>query len=165
MTTVPLLDLRAQYATIRNEVRAAIDRVFESQQFVLSTEVKALEEEIARYCNTSFAIGCALGSDALLLALMALGIGQGDEVITTPFTFFATASAITRLGASPVLVDIDEGTFNINPALIEDSITERTKAIIPVHMYGQCVDMDPLLALAQARGIPIVEDVAQAIGA
>ena len=162
---VPLLDLQAQYATIRDEVRAAIDRVFESQQFVLSGEVKALEEEIARYCQTKFAIGCASGSDALLLALMSCGVGDGDEVITSPFTFFATASAITRLGARPVFVDVDERTYNIDPKLIAAAITERTKAIVPVHLYGQCAEMDPLIEIAKQRGIPIVEDAAQAIGA
>src|SRR5712664_2105883 len=162
---VPLLDLQAQYATIRDEVRAAIDRVFDSQQFVLSGEVKALEEEIARYCQTKFAIGCASGSDALLLALMSLGVSEGDEVITTPFSFFATASAITRLGARPVFVDIDERTYNINPAQIENATTERTKAIVPVHLYGQCADMDPLIELAERRAIPLIEDAAQAIGA
>lgn len=165
MTKVPLHDLKAQYATIRDEVRPVVDRVFESQLFVLSSEVEKLEEEIAQYCQTRFAIGCASGSDALLLALMSLGIGRGDEVITTPFTFFATVSAITRLGARPVFVDVDEATFNVNPDMIAAAITERTKAIIPVHMYGQCVDMDPLLDLSNASGIPIVEDVAQAIGA
>lgn len=165
MTKVPLHDLKAQYDTIRDEVRPVVDRVFESQAFVLSSEVEKLEEEIARYCQTRFAIGCASGSDALLLALMSLGVGRDDEVITSPFTFFATASAITRLGARPVFVDIDEATFNIDPGMIETAITDRTKAIIPVHMYGQCADMDPLLALSKSRGIPIVEDVAQAIGA
>src|SRR5882724_1698465 len=127
---VPLLDLQAQYATIRDDVRAAIDRVFESQQFVLSAEVRSLEEEIARYSQTKFAIGCASGSDALLLALMSCDVSAGDEVITTPFSFFATAGAITRLGARAVFVDIDERTFNLNPNLIADAITERTKAII-----------------------------------
>jgi dTDP-4-amino-4,6-dideoxygalactose transaminase len=175
---VPLLDLRAQYATIRDDVRAAIDRVFESQRFVLGAEVQALEEEIARYSQTKFAIGCASGSDALLLALMSCGVGDGDEVITTPFSFFATASAITRLGARPVFVDIDEQTYNIRPSLVADAITERTKAIVPVHLYGHCAEMDPLIELAgsggppaslsestQRRGIPIIEDAAQAIGA
>ncbi len=175
---VPLLDLQAQYATIRDDVRAAIDRVFESQQFVLSAEVRALEEEIARYSQTKFAVGCASGSDALLLALMSCGVGNGDEVITTPFSFFATASAITRLGARPVFVDIDEHTYNIRPSLVTDAITERTKAIVPVHLYGQCAEMDPLIELAgsggptaslsesaRQRGIPIIEDAAQAIGA
>jgi len=162
---VPLLDLQAQYPTIREEVRAAVDRVFESQQFVLSSEVKALEEELARYCQTKFAIGCASGSDALLLGLMSCGVSDGDEVITTPFTFFASASAITRLGARPVFVDIDERTYNIDPAQVEAAITDRTKAIMPVHLYGQCADMNPLIALSERGGIPIVEDAAQAIGA
>ncbi len=162
---VPLLDLQAQYSTIRAEVRAAVDRVFEAQQFVLSGEVSALEEELARYCQTKFAIGCASGSDALLLALMSCGVSEGDEVITTPFTFFASASAITRLGARPVFVDIEERTYNIDPAQVESAITCRTKAIMPVHLYGQCADMNSLIELSERRGIPIVEDAAQAIGA
>jgi len=162
---VPLLDLQAQYATIRDDVRASVDRVLESQQFVLSGEVKALEEELARYCQTKFAIGCASGSDALLLALMSCGVSEGDEVVTTPFTFFASASAITRLGARPVFVDIDARTYNIDPARVENAITDRTKAIMPVHLYGQCADMNPLLALSERRRIPIVEDAAQASGA
>ena len=130
---VPLLDLLAQYRTIKNQVEAAVARVFESQQFILGPEVQALEEEIARYCQTKFAIGCASGSDALLLALMSCGVGEGDEVITTPFSFFATASAIAHLGARPVFVDIDERTYNIDPALVSKAITECTKAIVPVH--------------------------------
>jgi dTDP-4-amino-4,6-dideoxygalactose transaminase len=162
---VPLLDLQAQFETIRDEVRAAVDRVFDSQQFVLGAEVQALEEEIAQYSRTKFAIGCASGSDALLLALMSSGIGKGDEVITTPFSFFATASSITRLGARPVFVDIDARTFNLNPSLVAPAVTERTRAIVPVHMYGQCAEMDPLIELSQSRGIPIIEDAAQAIGA
>ncbi len=165
MESISLINLPAQYATIRDEVRRAVDRVFETQHFVLSSEVKALEAEIAEYCQTKFAIGCASGSDALLLALMALGVGPGDEVVTTPFTFFATASAITRLGARPVFVDIDERTFNLNPDLVEKAITAKTKAIVPVHMYGQCADMDPLLEISRRTGVPIVEDTAQAIGA
>ncbi len=162
---VPLLDLQAQYATIRDEVRAAIDRVFETQQFVLGPEVEALEAEIARYSQTQFAIGCASGSDALLLALMSCGVGRGDEVITSPFSFFATASAIVRLGARPVFVDIDESTYNINPTLVAGAITDRTKTIVPVHIYGQCAEMDPLIELGRNRGIPVIEDAAQAIGA
>jgi dTDP-4-amino-4,6-dideoxygalactose transaminase len=175
---VPLLDLQAQYATIRDDVRAAVDRVFDSQQFVLSAEVQALEEEIARYSQTKFAVGCASGSDALLLALMSCGVGDGDEVITTPFSFFATASAITRLGARPVFVDVDEQTYNLKPSLVADAITERTRAIVPVHLYGQCAEMDPLIEVAgsggppaslsesaEPGGIPIIEDAAQAIGA
>jgi dTDP-4-amino-4,6-dideoxygalactose transaminase len=165
MTKVPLLDLQAQYETIRNEVRTAVDRVFDSQQFVLGAEVQALEEEIARYSQTKFAIGCASGSDAVLLALMSCGVGAGDEVITTPFSFFATAGAVARLGARPVFVDIDERTFNLNPSLVDAALTERTKAIMPVHLYGQCAEMNPLIELSQSRGIPIIEDAAQAIGA
>ncbi|MDX6384725.1 MAG: hypothetical protein QOK48_2298 [Blastocatellia bacterium] len=176
MKTVPLLDLRAQYETIRDEVRAAVDRVFDSQHFVLGGEVQVLEEEIARYSQTKFAIGCASGSDALLLALMSCEVSAGDEVITTPFSFFATAGAITRLGARPVFVDIDERTFNLNPALVSEAVTERTKAIIPVHLYGQCAEMDPIMEVSRQgwRGtagtdagapIPIIEDAAQAIGA
>jgi dTDP-4-amino-4,6-dideoxygalactose transaminase len=162
---VPLLDLQAQHETIRDDVRAATERVFQSQQFILGGEVQALEEEIARYSQTKFAIGCASGSDALLLALMSCSIGAGDEVITTPFSFFATASAIARLGARPVFVDIDELTYNLNPALVTETITGSTKAIVVVHMYGQCAHMNPLIEMAQQGGIPIIEDAAQAIGA
>jgi len=162
---VPLLDLKAQYATIRDEVRAGVDRVFESQQFVLGPETLFLEEELARYSQTKFAIGCASGSEALLLALQSCGVGAGDEVITTPFTFFATASAITRLGARPVFVDINERTYTIEASRVADAITGRTKAIVPVHLYGQFAEMDPLIELSKQHGIPIIEDAAQAIGA
>ena len=162
---VPLLDLQAQFETIRAEVRAAIDRVFDSQQFVLGAEVQALEEEIARYSQTKFGIGCASGSDALLLALMSCGVGEGDEVITTPFSFFATAGSISRLGAQPVFVDIDARTFNIDSGLVEAAVRERTRAILPVHLYGQCAEMDPLIELGRQRGIALIEDAAQAIGA
>jgi dTDP-4-amino-4,6-dideoxygalactose transaminase len=173
---VPLHDLYSQYQLIRDEVRNAVERVFESQQFVLGPEVAALEEEVAKYSQTKFAIGCASGSDALLLALMSCGLGPGDEVITTPFSFFATASAIARLGARPVFVDIDEQTFNINPSLVAGAVTGRTKAIVPVHIYGQCAQMDPLIEVSRQGGrrtgdkevgdpIPIIEDAAQAIGA
>ena len=162
---VPLFDLKAQHDSIRDELRPAVERVFESQQFVLSDEVKALEFEMARYSQTKYAIGCASGSDALLLALMSAGVGADDEVITSPFTFFATASAIARLGARPVFVDIDERTYNLDPALVTAAITERTKAIVPVHIYGQCADMDALLEIANKRGVPLIEDAAQAIGA
>ena len=163
--TIPLIDLQAQYATIRNEVRAAVDRVFDTQQFVLSSEVQALEAELARYSQARFAIGCASGSDALLLALMSCGIGEGDEVITTPFSFFATASAIARVGARPVFVDIDARTYTIEPERIEQAITSQTKAIMPVHIYGQCADMDALIAIANRHGLALIEDAAQAIGA
>ena len=165
INNVPLLDLRAQFETICVEVRAAVGRVFESQQFILGAEVLALEEEIAEYSQTKFAVGCASGSDALLLALMSCGIGAGDEVVTTPFSFFATAAAITRLGARPVFVDIDARTFNINPPRAAAAVTERTRAIVPVHLYGQCAEMNPLIELSESRGIPIIEDAAQAIGA
>ena len=163
--TIPLIDLQAQYATIRDEVSAAIDRVFDTQQFVLGAEVQALEEEIARYSQARFAIGCASGSDALLLALMSCGIGEGDEVITTPFSFFATASAIARVGARPVFVDIEARAYTIDPKRIEPAITAKTKAIMPVHIYGQCAGMDPLIAIAGKHGLAIIEDAAQAIGA
>ncbi|HEY6046311.1 MAG TPA: DegT/DnrJ/EryC1/StrS family aminotransferase [Pyrinomonadaceae bacterium] len=162
---VPLLDLQAQYATIRDEVTVALARVFQSQHFVLGAEVAALEEEIARYSQTKFAIGCASGSDALLLALMSCGVGDGDEVITTPFSFFATASTVTRLGARPIFVDIDEQTYNLDPAQVAHAINERTKAIIPVHLYGQCAELDAINEIANQRGIAVIEDAAQAIGA
>jgi dTDP-4-amino-4,6-dideoxygalactose transaminase len=162
---VPLLDLQAQYASLKDEMRPAIDRVLESQRFVLGDEVRRLESSIAEYCHTKHAVGCASGSDALLLALMALDISAGDEVITTPFSFFATGSCVARLGARPVFVDIDPLTYNLDVSQVADAITPRTKAIMPVHIYGQCADMDPLLALGERHGTPVVEDAAQAIGA
>ena len=162
---VPLFDLKSQYPAIGDEIRHAVGRVFDSQQFVLGAEVHALQEEIARYCQTKFAVGCASGSDALLLALMSCGIGESDEVITTPFTFFASAAAIARLGARPVFVDIDERSFNMDHEHVEAAISQRTKAIIAVHLYGQCVDMNPLVEIAAKYGIPIIEDAAQALGA
>ena len=172
MNKVPLLDLQAQYETIRDEVRRAVDEVFNSQHFVLGAEVQALEEEIARYSQTKFAIGCASGSDALLLALMSCGVGADDEVITTPFSFFATAGAIARLGARPVFVDIEGRAFNLDPSLVSAAITERTRAIMPVHLYGQCAEMGPLMEISRRTAdedvgfpIPIIEDAAQAIGA
>ena len=162
---VPAVNLKAQFEPLREEMLAAIARVMESQQLVLGPDVKALEEEIAGYTTTRHAIGCASGSDALLLALMALDVKTGDEVITTPFTFFATGGAIARLGARPVFVDIDSRSYNIDPQKIEAAITPLTRAIIPVHMYGQCADMDPVLAIAERHQLPIIEDAAQAIGA
>ena len=162
---VPLLDLQAQYASLREEMRPAIERVLESQRFVLGDEVRRLESSLAEYCQSKHAVGCASGSDALLLALMALDVGPGDEVITTPFSFFATASCIARLAARPVFVDIDKLTYNLDVSRVADAITSRTKAIMPVHLYGQCADMNPLLDLSERHEIPIIEDAAQAIGA
>lgn len=162
---VPLLDLRAQYEPLREETRAAIDRVLESQGFVLGEDVRALEEEIAAYTGARHAVGCANGSDALLLALMALDVKAGDEVVTTPYSFFATAGSIARLGARPVFVDIDPRTYNIDPAQIEAAITGRTRVLLPVHLYGQCAQMDALAEVAARRELPLIEDAAQAIGA
>ena len=162
---IPLLDLKAQYATIKDEIKTAIDDVLESQYFILGPKVGQFEQEIAKYCHVQHAVGVASGSDALLLAMMAIDVGYGDEVITTPYTFFATAGSISRLGAQPVFVDIDPKTYNINPDLIEKQITKRTKAIIPVHLYGQCADMDPILEIAQRHNLYVIEDAAQAIGA
>jgi dTDP-4-amino-4,6-dideoxygalactose transaminase len=162
---VPLIDLQAQYASIRDGVREAVDRVFQSQHFVMGPDVAALEAEVAGYCQTKQAIGCASGSDALLLALMALDLRAEDEVVTTPFSFFATGSAIARLGARPVFVDIDPLTYNLNVDLIAAAITSRTRAVLPVHLYGQCADMDRLIALCESKGLVLIEDAAQAIGA
>src|SRR6185295_5777757 len=152
LQAVPLLDLKAQHATIRGEVREAIDRVVESQHFILGPEVEALEKEIAVYSECEYGVGVSSCTDALLVVLMAIDLKPGDEVITTPYTFFATASAIYRLGAKPIFVDIDPLTYNIDVNRIEAAITERTRAIIPVHLYGQMADMDPIMELANGRG-------------
>jgi dTDP-4-amino-4,6-dideoxygalactose transaminase len=159
---VPLLDLKAQYATIKDEIRPAIDAVLESQHFIMGPQVKGLEEKIAAYTSCKHAIGCASGSDALLLSLMAMDIGPGDAVITTPYTFFATAGAVARLGATTIFVDIDPKTYNIDPAQIDKKITKRTKAIIPVHLYGQSADMDPIMEIAKKHDLVVIEDGAQA---
>ncbi len=162
---VPALDLKAQYRTIRDEIDEVVRRVIESQMFVMGPEVAQLEAELAEYCGAALGVGCGSGTDALLLPLMALGIGPGDEVITTPYTFFATASTIWRLGARPVFVDIEPDTYNIDPARIEAAITPRTRAIIPVHLYGQAADIDPINEVAGRYGLFVLEDAAQAIGA
>src|SRR5512139_1817646 len=164
-TKVPFFDLAVQFKSIEEEVKAALDEVFRTQQFILGSKVQALEETIARYCGTRYAIGVASGSDALLLSLMALGIGRGDEILLPPFTFFATAGSVSRLGATPVFVDIDPETYNIDPSRIEEKISPKTKAIIPVHLFGQCADMDPLLKIAKERKLFVIEDAAQALGA
>jgi dTDP-4-amino-4,6-dideoxygalactose transaminase len=161
----PFLDLKAQFSPIREEIMSAVTRVLESQHFILGPEVSAFEQEAASYLSCKCAVGCASGSDALMLALMALGIGQGDEVITVPFTFVATAGSIARLGATPVFVDIDADTYNIDPAALEAAITPKTKAIMPVHLFGLAADIDPILEVAQHQGLPVIEDAAQAIGA
>jgi dTDP-4-amino-4,6-dideoxygalactose transaminase len=162
---VPLLDLKEQNDALRPEIEKALGRVLDTNAFILGGEVAELESELADYCGVKHAIGCASGSDALLLAMMAYEIGPGDEVITTPYSFFATVSAITRLGATPVFADIDPDTYNIDIDQIAAKITERTKAVQPVHLYGQCTETARLVEICKARGIAVIEDAAQAIGA
>jgi dTDP-4-amino-4,6-dideoxygalactose transaminase len=162
---VPLLDLKEQNQQLRPEIETALGRVLDTNAFILGGEVAKLEEELAEYCGTKHAIGCASGSDALLLAMMALDVGPGDEVITTPYSFFATVSAITRLGARPVFVDIDPETYNFDVAAVAAKINKRTKAVQPVHLYGQCAEMSRLNSFCRENAIPVVEDAAQAIGA
>ncbi len=161
---VPLLDLQGQYLPLREELLAAITRVCDSQRFIGGPEVEAFEREVAEYLGVSHAVGLSSGTDAILVALMAIGIRPGDEVIVPTFSFFATAGCVTRAGGVPRLVDIDPVTYNIDPAAAAATITSRTKAIIPVHLYGQCADMDPILELANRCGLTVIEDAAQAIG-
>jgi dTDP-4-amino-4,6-dideoxygalactose transaminase len=183
MMEVPLLDLRAQYATIKEEIRAAVDEVFETQRFILGAQVSALEEEIAQLCGAKFAVGVASGTDALLLSLKALGVGQGNSVITVPFTFFATAGTIVNLGARPIFVDIKDAGYAMDPErlssflvrectynltthrLAHKSTNTTVKALVPVHLYGQCADMDEILAVAHRYDLPVVEDACQALSA
>ncbi len=162
--SVPALNLKAQYQSIRDEIEPVVREILESQMFVLGPEVTRLEAEVADYCGAASGIGCASGSDALLLPLLAIDIGLGDEVITTPYTFFATAGSIWRTGAKPVFVDIEPDTFNIDPARIEAAITPRTRAIIPVHLFGQVAEMGPIQEIARRHGLTVLEDAAQAIG-
>ncbi len=162
---IPLLDLTAQNAPLLPEVREAFERVFAKNAFVLGQEVEFFEREVAAYIGVKHAIGVSSGTDALIVAMMALGIGPGDEVITSPFTFFATAGSIARLGARPVFVDIDPATFNLDPAAVGAALSDRTRAIMPVHLYGQPCDMSSLTAISEAFSVPIIEDAAQAIGA
>jgi dTDP-4-amino-4,6-dideoxygalactose transaminase len=163
--TVPLLDLKAQYADIKQEMDAAVHRVLDSTRFIGGPEVSGLEEEIARYSQCAHAIGCASGTDALLLALRALGVGPGDEVVTTAYSFFASAGVIVNVGATPVFVDIDPTTYNIDPHRLEAAITPNTKAVIPVHLYGQCCDLTAVKAVCEKKKVWMIEDAAQAIGA
>lgn len=170
---VPLLDLKAQYADIREDIRTAIDEVCEAQYFILGPKVEAFENHIAEYCGAEYAVGVSSGTDALLVALMAFDVGQGDAVITTPYTFFSTAGSIVRLGATPIFVDIDPVTYNIDPEKARETLKSmpkrfknlKPKALIPVHLYGQMADMDPLLDLSKEYGLKVVEDAAQSIGA
>lgn len=161
---VPLLDLKSQYETIKEEVLAVTHRIFADQRFILGPEVEGLEKEIADYCHCEYAVGVSSGTDALLVSLMAAGISDGDEVITTPYTFFATVGSIVRSGATPVFVDIDADTFNMDPAALQMATTPKTKAIMPVHLYGQCCDMARIGQFAKSHDLMVIEDAAQALG-
>jgi len=165
MKPVPLLDLKAQFAPLRDRINEAVQRVIDSQYFILGPDVEALEKDVAQYTGARFAIGCASGTDALILSLAAVDVGVGDEVLTTPFSFFSTASCAYKVGARPAFVDIDPVTFNIDPTRVEDAIGPKTKALLPVHLFGQSAEMDAVLEVARRRGLPVIEDAAQALGA
>ena len=158
MTKVPLIDLKAQYSTIRSEIREAIERVVESQHFIMGPEVEGVGQELAAFCNARFAIGVSSGTDALLAALMAIRTAPGDEVITTAYSFFASAGVIARLGARPVFVDIDPKTFNLDSTQVGQKITASTKAVMPVHLFGQCAAMDPIVEIVKGKGVHVIED-------
>lgn len=162
MTTIPMVDLRAQYVSIKSEIDAAVQRVIDSASFIMGPEVQNFEEAFARFVGVAEAVGVASGTAALHLALLACSVGPGDEVITTPFTFYATSEAITQAGATPVFVDIAPDTYNLDPSQVEAAVTSRTKAIVPVHLYGQAADMDEIMAVARAHGLWVIEDAAQA---
>jgi dTDP-4-amino-4,6-dideoxygalactose transaminase len=162
---IPLVDLEALHRPIREELLAAVASCIDRQNFILGEAVERFETEIAAYCEVPFALGVSSGTDALLVSLMAYSIGPGDEVLTSPYSFFATAGVVHRLGATPVFADIEEDSFNLDPALVASSLSPRTRVLVPVHLYGQCADMAPILALAASRGLVVVEDAAQAIGA
>jgi dTDP-4-amino-4,6-dideoxygalactose transaminase len=163
--TVPLLDLTAQFRTIEGEIRDAIDKVITSGRFIMGPEVAGFEQEVAAYCQVPYAVGCASGTDALVLAVRALGIGPGDEVVTPAYSFLASASCVALCGATPVFCDIEPDTYNLDPARLEAAITPRTKAVIVVHLFGQCADMPRLREICQRQGVAVIEDAAQAIGA
>src|SRR4030067_3683911 len=164
MMKFPFLDLKRQYAAIKPDIDVAIERVLSHTQFILGPEVKQFEENLAKYCGSKFAVGCASGTDALLLSLRACGVGPGDEVITTTFSFFATAGVISRLGATPIFLDIQPDNYNLDVRQIEKKISKNTKVIMPVHLFGLCADMDEILSLAKKHNLKDVEDAAQAIG-
>jgi len=169
---VPLLDLRAQYATLKEEIMVVTQEVYESQQFILGSKVKELEDKVAAYCGCSYAVGVSSGTDALIISLMTAGVGSGDLVVTTPFTFFATVGSIARVGAAPLFVDTDRATYNIDPSKLASTMAglsaaerSRVKAVMPVHLFGQCADMEPILETARKYNLVVIEDAAQAIGA